>query len=123
MIKDLKAMMRVTVAGRAETFVFLFYSASPKFAYLFNEKTELNESIELATIEKIIDQDVRVPKIPMDVLVEHVKDCGVGSGDGIDYDLYAIVSDGRITNCRLSDFFQKMIDEVDYDELDRQTSN
>lgn len=121
MIKDLKAMMRVTVAGRKETFVFLFYTASPKFVYLLNETTDLNESIELSTIEKIIDQDVREPKIPMDILVEHLKDSGVNSGDGIDYDIYGLISEGRITNSRVSDFFQKMIDNVDYEELERQT--
>lgn len=121
MIKDLKAMMRVSVTGRKETFVFLFYTASPKFVYLLNEVTELNESIELSTIEKIIDQDVRQPKIPMDILVEHLKDSGVNSGDGIDYDIYGLISEGRITNSRVSDFFQKMIDNVDYEELERQT--
>lgn len=121
MIKDLKAMMRVSVTGRKETFVFLFYTASPKFVYLLNEATELNESIELSTIEKIIDQDVRQPKIPMDILVEHLKDSGVNSGDGIDYDIYGLITEGRITNSRVSDFFQKMIDNVDYEELERQT--
>lgn len=121
MIKDLKAMMRVSVTGRKETFVFLFYTASPKFVYLLNEVTELNESIELSTIEKILDQDVRQPKIPMDILVEHLKDSGVNSGDGIDYDIYGLITEGRITNSRVSDFFQKMIDNVDYEELERQT--
>lgn len=115
---DLKAMMRVTVVNRTETFVFMFHNATAKFAILLNETTNETESIDLTLVEKIVDQDVRKPKIPADVLVAHFNDVGFEpSNPQEDRDSYAIICDAMIERTRIRDFFQVMVDEVDYDHI------
>jgi hypothetical protein len=102
---ELKAMMRVTVAGRKETFVFLYYTASPLHAYVLNEDSHKSEAIEIALIEKIVDMDIREPKIPIDILVEHLSDIDADA----DNDLYALVCEARITNSRTTCAETKLI--------------
>lgn len=122
MVKELKAMMRVSVTDRKETFVFLFYTMDPKFGYFLNETENKCESIKLKSVEKIVDQDVRVPKIPADVLIEHFNDVGFDpSNPKEDRDSYAILCDALIERTRIRDFFQKMIDAVDIDSLEKPT--
>lgn len=117
---DLKAMMRVSVTGRTETFIFLFYTVDPKFGYFLNEATDKSESIQLKSVEKIVDPDVRKPKIPTSVLVEHFNDIGFEpSNPQEDRDSYAIVCDAMIENTRIRDFFQSMVDAVDFDHLNK----
>lgn len=120
-MKDLKAFMRVTVKDRTESFVFLYYSADPKRVLLLNEETNNSESIKINMIEKVVDQDIRVPKIPMDVLVDHLVDVNFGNS-GADEDIYAVVCDAMIMRSRVQDFFQQMIDRVDFEELEHRIS-
>jgi len=120
-MKDLKALMRVSVKDRTESFVFLHYTTDPKTARLLNEETGIGETIKFSLIEKVIDQDIRVPKIPMDVLVDHLVDVNFGNS-GADEDIYAVICDAMIMRSRVQDFFQQMIDHVDFEELERRIS-
>lgn len=109
---DVKSLMRVTVKNRPGTFVVLSINAMFSIVTVLDESTEELVTVQINDIGSVVDQDVRVPKVPTSVVVEHLKDVHFNPEEE---DVYATVCDAMVMNSRIKDFFQTMVDAIDFD--------
>lgn len=109
---DVKSLMRVTVADRTGTFVVLGINAMFSIATVLDEKDNGIITVKLDDVTSVVDDDVRVPKVPTSVVVEHLKDVHFNPEEE---DVYATVCDAMVMNSRIKDFFQTMVDAIDFD--------
>lgn len=109
---DVKSLMRVTVKNRPGTFVVLSINAMFSIVTVLDESTEELVTVQINDIGSVVDQDVRVPKVPTALVVEHLKDVHFNPEEE---DVYATVCDAMVMNSRIKDFFQTMVDAIDFD--------
>ena len=109
---ELHSLMRVTVKERPGTFVVIGMNHTVNTCAILCDKTNEFITVAIGNIDKVIDQDIRVPKLPMSVVIEHLQDVRF---DPSCEDIYATMCDAMIENTRVKDFFQSMIDKIDYD--------
>lgn len=109
---DVKSLMRVTVKNRPGTFVVLSINAMFSIVTVLDESTEELVTVQINDVGSVVDQDVRVPKVPTSVVVEHLKDVHFNPEEE---DVYATVCDAMVMNSRIKDFFQTMVDAIDFD--------
>lgn len=109
---DVKSLMRVTVKNRPGTFVVLSINAMFSIVTVLDESTEELVTVQINDIGSVVDQDVRVPKVPTSLVVEHLKDVHFNPEEE---DVYATVCDAMVMNSRIKDFFQTMVDAIDFD--------
>jgi hypothetical protein len=113
-MKELKAMMRVTVAGRKETFVVLLASDTTYF-HVLNETTGNSELINANTVEKVLNSDVRTPTIPLDIVNQYLKNVRYNPNEDTESSLAYHLLHDSLTLDKVSvirEFFHDVIDNT-----------